>query len=785
MGPCGTPSQRGGAQTLALRRAALAAAWACAATSPLRGQGAACPTPPPLGAESLLAAGRFWHADRAAPALPRAPRPVPLALGLLHARIRAGLEKWDDVEAVLARVRGADSVPDMLLLRATAAERREKPTDAERWFRRVADLPGASAAARTVALVHRAMALEAVGRLDSAAVAWRRAARALPEIADWLAVHRAELERDTAMAFASVAGARTPGSRRRSDIFVAQRRMVAGNLAGALEVFTRLSRSLDIARVEWATGRRRTARLRVDSVLLQDPPSRPQALLAANFLEERYDSLTVREFAGIARVYRALGDRAGAERRLRRALERADTSVGLRVDLAILVGERREERAARALLDSAERHVRRRGRGAGLVALGRITVLAGAKRWDEADSVLARAVRAFPGDTNVAKAVLVLAEHDRAFVQTASEMQRYRLLVRRFPDGPATNVARFRLALAAYVQGAADSAGARLAVVLSRDTAGLLGTGPHYWDARLRLERGDSAGREALRRIVGREPLSYYGVRARELVGDSLAFVPDSVLPMPRAGSFPPARARERIRLLASVGFEGEARAEALGWTGDTTASARVLIAAAEAASAAGFAREAIRLGEVAMARAGLTVGAARGVLPFPYRGVIEAEAAEHCLDPLLVAAIIRQESRFTPRAVSRAGARGISQVMPATGRQVAERQRIRPWDAELLFAPDFNLHLGNRFLVDRFRVDSFPVYAAIAAYNAGAQRVDRWRRWPEFPDPDLFVERVAIPETRTYVRNVYASYQWYRRTYAAPVDPMASAPPSVTPLVP
>jgi soluble lytic murein transglycosylase len=94
-----------------------------------------------------------------------------------------------------------------------------------------------------------------------------------------------------------------------------------------------------------------------------------------------------------------------------------------------------------------------------------------------------------------------------------------------------------------------------------------------------------------------------------------------------------------------------------------------------------------------------------------------------------------------------------------------------------LLFVPDFNLHLGSRFLADRLRVDSFPVYAAIAAYNAGSQRVDRWRLWPEFGDPDLFVERVAIAETRNYVKTVYASYQWYRRAYTTPAAPPASAP--------
>jgi soluble lytic murein transglycosylase-like protein len=61
---------------------------------------------------------------------------------------------------------------------------------------------------------------------------------------------------------------------------------------------------------------------------------------------------------------------------------------------------------------------------------------------------------------------------------------------------------------------------------------------------------------------------------------------------------------------------------------------------------------------------------------------------------------------------------------------------------------------------------EALPVYAVLAAYNAGAARVERWRRWPGFGDPDLFVERVALTETRRYVKNVYASYQWYRRTY-------------------
>ena len=728
----------------------------------------------PLGADSLVALGRFWHALRAAPVLPRAPRPVPASLAVLYARIDTGLGHWKEAGEVLRRVRRGDTPPDAVALAAFAAEHLEHWGEAEAGFRRVTELPATAAELRGRALVHRAFALEALGRLDSARVTWRRAAQALPEIADWFALRRAALESDTTVVVALASAARSPGAAQRTDAYVAQRRLAAGNATGALDLYRRWGRSLDIARIEYAIGPRRTARLRADSVLLLDP-TKPQALLAANLLREQHDTLTVREEAGVARVYRVLNDLAAAEHSLRRAVARADTSIALWLELAALRSERRDLRGALAAVDSADRHARRLGTPR--VAAARVAAYATAKEYERADTLLRPLVEHFPLDSSVARAVLLQAEHDRALVQTPSEVRRYRLLVARFPLAPATNVARFRLALWRVVLGERDSTEAALAEVVARDSAGALGTAPRFWGARLRWDRGDSTAAAVLRRIAYQEPFSYYGVRARELLGEALGFVPDSAIAPPRAGSFAPARARERVRLLASVGFDVEARAEAIGWIGDTVSSVQLLAAVAGAASAAGFAREAIRLGEAIQKRAGITVAAARGVQPLPYRAVIEGEAAEQCLDPLLLAAIIRQESRFTAHVTSRAGARGMSQVMPATGQQLAQRMRIAGWDAELLFVPDFNLHLGSRFLADRLRVDSFPVYAAIAAYNAGAQRVDRWRLWPEFADPDLFVERVAIAETRNYVKTVYASYQWYRRAYATPIAPHAAAP--------
>jgi len=750
----------------------------------LAAQAGACAATPPLTADSLAALGRFWHADRAAPPLPRAPRPVSASLGVLHARIRAGLGRWSEVDEVLRRVRRADTLPEAVALAAQAAEQREDWAVAEAGYRHLAAMPTAPPVLRVPALVRRAIALEMLRQPDSARAAWRRAAQGLPEIADWLAIHRAGIEGDTALAFSSVADSRSPGAALRAGLLVAQRRVDAGNPAGALEVYRRLGRSLDVARVEFLLGDRRTARLRADSVLFLDP-TRPQALLAANLLAEQHDPLSVAELVGTARVYRALSDLRAAERPLRLALERADTSLALWLELSSLLAERRDGRGALAAADSAERHARRVSAPPGSlarVAVARVAGLAAAREWDAADSLLARLTARYPGDTAVARAVLVLAEHDRGAAQADPERERYQLLLRDFAATPAANVARFRAGLAAYAQGRRDSAAIAFAEVLARDTARLLGTAPRFWDARVRFERGDSGGRAVLSRIAAVEPLTYYGVRARNLTNESLGFVADSVPVLPDSFAVLPVRADERIRLLALAGLEQEARDEALGWAGEPTAPVALLVAAAEAASTAGFAREAIRLGEAARSRTGLSLGAARGILPLPYRGVIYGEAAEACLDPLLLAAIIRQESRFTARAVSRAGARGMAQVLPSTGQRLARRLGITTWDPDLLFVPDFNLHLGARFLHDRLRVDGMPVYAAIAAYDAGAQRVDRWRSWPEFTDPDLFVERVAISETRSYVKTVYASYQWYRRTYAAPGGRRSPAAPDAPP---
>jgi soluble lytic murein transglycosylase len=742
-----------------------------------------CTGAPVLFPDSLAAAGRFWHASRVLTPL-RGSGPLGADSALLRARVAAGLNRFADVDALLGRIRGADSLAEVLLFAAAADERAERWRAAELKYRRLLSRPGALPVARAAA-PRLAFVLERSGPRDSAVAAWRRAAQLYPEIADWFGIRRAALESDTLMAYASVSGPRTPGAAMSGQLLVAGRRAAAGNLIGALVIYQRYGTPLDIARVEYALGRAVVARNRADSLLARDPlnPYNPNALLAATFLTQRFDVLTLAENILVSRIYRVHGDRVAAARFARAAIAsgarlRPDTSVQGWLELARIAMEQKDLAASRRAIDSAATRAGRRRPG--IIAAARVQALVAVDRLDQADTLLGELIRAHPGDTAIARVVLQLADRHRIKGETDPERARYRVLLARFPEAPATATARFRAGLAWYVNHDHDSALALVAGAARRDSSRALGLGPRYWEARIRFERGDSTAITALRAIAAEQPTAFYGVRAREILGDT-TFLSAALPPPPRMGSFPPARARERIRLLASLGLDQEARAEAVGWASDSTVSVQVLVAAARAAGDAGLARESITLGDAGRVRAGMVPGVARALFPYPYRAVIEAEAAEHCVDPLLLAALIRQESRFDVRAVSVVGARGLGQIMPATGQEIAARRRLGPWDPALLFVADFNLHLSARYVADRLTENGFPVYALLASYNAGPARVTRWKNWPEYGDPDLFAERVMISQTRDYVRTVYASYVWYRYAWAPP--PVAPAEPPSPPL--
>ncbi|MBF2066813.1 MAG: transglycosylase SLT domain-containing protein [Calothrix sp. C42_A2020_038] len=150
---------------------------------------------------------------------------------------------------------------------------------------------------------------------------------------------------------------------------------------------------------------------------------------------------------------------------------------------------------------------------------------------------------------------------------------------------------------------------------------------------------------------------------------------------------------------------------------------------------------------------------------PFPYIDLIEKWSAQHKVNPLLVTAIIRQESRFEKKAKSIAGATGLMQVMPPTAKFIAPliNQDIKNINLE---EPSDNIMLGTWYLGhthDQYKENSL---LAIASYNAGPGNVSKWLKTLPKEDPDNFVENIPFDETKNYVRQVFGNYWNYLRLY-------------------
>jgi soluble lytic murein transglycosylase len=153
---------------------------------------------------------------------------------------------------------------------------------------------------------------------------------------------------------------------------------------------------------------------------------------------------------------------------------------------------------------------------------------------------------------------------------------------------------------------------------------------------------------------------------------------------------------------------------------------------------------------------------------PIPYREDLERYSKQNGLDPFLLAALIRQESEFNPTVVSRANARGLTQIMPSTGRELSRRLKIAPYTTAKLFEPGMNLRLGAFYLKSIADGLGGRWEAALAAYNAGLSRARSWSSWGEFREPAEFIETVPFTETREYIQTVLRNADMYRRLYGS-----------------
>jgi soluble lytic murein transglycosylase len=143
-----------------------------------------------------------------------------------------------------------------------------------------------------------------------------------------------------------------------------------------------------------------------------------------------------------------------------------------------------------------------------------------------------------------------------------------------------------------------------------------------------------------------------------------------------------------------------------------------------------------------------------------PYRNVFEQYARAHGVDEAWLLAVARQESRFATDARSGAGARGLMQIMPATAKWVARQSRLRGYRAERVNDVETNVTLATRYLKGVLDRLGHPVLA-LAAYNAGPSRAQRWRD-AEPLEGAIYAETIPFPETRDYVKKVMSNAVFY-----------------------
>lgn len=147
------------------------------------------------------------------------------------------------------------------------------------------------------------------------------------------------------------------------------------------------------------------------------------------------------------------------------------------------------------------------------------------------------------------------------------------------------------------------------------------------------------------------------------------------------------------------------------------------------------------------------------------YKDIVMREANETGLHPLLLFSIIRQESFFENFVISSAGARGLMQIMPATGQELAARYGYPDFQVEDLHNPLINIRLGAKYLANQRDYFGGDLYLALAAYNGGPGNAYYWSQLSN-GDPDLFLEVIRFEETQRYIRSIAELMNIYRLIY-------------------
>ena len=312
----------------------------------------------------------------------------------------------------------------------------------------------------------------------------------------------------------------------------------------------------------------------------------------------------------------------------------------------------------------------------------------------------------------------------------------------------------------------------------------------YYWAGRTEINAGNQdEGRRLLQAAYEAAPNSYYAARAADMlqIQDSARLpigAPISAEAEAAGAEWIAGWAKDTAAPAIDVA-PYEVRAQELGWVDLQSEALAEWLAARDAAdddpqSLYAVALAALRsdapyaavstarkLMDLAPVEAGDPPVAVRQLLyPTPYATAVVTEAQAFSLDPLVLYALMRQESIFNPGATSWVGARGLAQVMPETGAAIATNLGVADFTPDDLYHPVVSIRFGAYYISAQITRMNGSVHAALAGYNGGPGNAERWAGGNTVADPDVFLETIDYPETSHYVEVVYANYGAYRRLY-------------------
>ena len=359
----------------------------------------------------------------------------------------------------------------------------------------------------------------------------------------------------------------------------------------------------------------------------------------------------------------------------------------------------------------------------------------------------------------------------------------YQRVLDQFPGGKNSFNAEWRIAWVAYLNRRPD-ADDRLKTFLVKYPVSANAVNALYWMGRNAEREGNQAhARSFYSKAVERFPETYFGRVAALRAGklgpgeENPAEFLDKIPPAPPLRPFDepiPTSVEDRwarAMALRMIGFDASAELE-LKAAYFATASPRLMVEAAQTAFDQGHFATGMAYARIAVPNFDarkiddLPKNAWKALYPLPYEAALRREAAKNHFDPMLAAGLIRQESTFQADAVSKANAVGLMQVLPSTGKLLAKQLRVR-YVKTKLFEPDYNIELGMVYVAGLLRSTGEPEYA-LAAFNAGEDRIAAWRAERNYEEVPELVESIPFTETRDYVQIVLRNAEVYRMIYGA-----------------